>query len=429
MGYLNLSNIVKTMFGKGDGLMPKLNNRYPKNCRDRSQAFSWYNGKRIYHGAWGSPEAEKNYKRFIAALLENPSMPLRMGGDSGGGVLVSELAAGYFDHIENSRMDKTTVNLFKQAIGYLAEVYGELAVNEFSPKKLKAVRSQMVKAATLCRNTVNRYSCNIVRIFQWGVEEELVQESVYNALRVVKSLPKGTPGTFDHPEREAVPDEVIAATLPFLPPTVAAMVQVQWLTGMRPSEVFKMRVGDIDRSRDNGLWYYSPKHKTEEHTGKKPIPLGKPEQILIAPYLEGKKPTDSVFSPKTAQRERAAEARANRKSKRTPSQRARDAQRAEENASRVGEFYDKGSYRNAVKYAIEKGNRHGVKIPHWTPYLLRNSAATHIELEHDLDAAQAQFGHTTADMTKRYSAAQLKQREKLAHSRCNPFQSDEEKAE
>ena len=106
----------------------------------------------------------------------------------------------------------------------------------------------------------------------------------------------------------------------------------------------------------------------------------------------------------------------------TPSQRERDAKRALSRASTVGEFYDRNSYRKAVLYAIQKGNRHGVAIPHWTPYLLRNSAATAIELEHGLDEAQAQLGHTTADMTKRYSAAQLKQREKLALVRVNPFE-------
>ena len=40
--------------------MPKLKNSLPKNCRDRNQAFSKHNGKRIYHGVWGTPEAEKN---------------------------------------------------------------------------------------------------------------------------------------------------------------------------------------------------------------------------------------------------------------------------------------------------------------------------------------------------------------------------------
>jgi len=122
--------------------MPKLTNRYPIKCRDRNQCFSWYNGKRVYHGVWGSPEAEKNYKRFIAALLENPTLPLQMGTDD---VLVSELAAGFLEHIESCNMDKTDVGHFKRALGFLVEVYGELSVNEFSPKKLKVVRNQMVK--------------------------------------------------------------------------------------------------------------------------------------------------------------------------------------------------------------------------------------------------------------------------------------------
>jgi integrase len=90
-----------------------------------------------------------------------------------------------------------------------------------------------------------------------------------------------------------------------------------------------------------------------------------------------------------------------------------------------GEFYNRNSYRVAILNAIKKGNKilpDGQQIPHWSPSLLRNSAAPAIELEHGLDEAQAQLGHTSANMTKRYSKAQLKQREKLAHSRVNPFE-------
>jgi hypothetical protein len=178
------------MFEKGDVLMPKLKNRLPKKCRDRNQCFSWHNGKRIYHGVWDSPEAEKSYKRFIAALLENPTVPLSTVEENG--ALVSELATEYLDHIEKSQMHRSHVLHFKNTVGYLIEIYGELAVNEFSPKKLKAVRSQMVKTGKLCRNVVNDYTRRIVCIFQWGAEEELVLEKVYNARRVVKSLSKGT---------------------------------------------------------------------------------------------------------------------------------------------------------------------------------------------------------------------------------------------
>jgi site-specific recombinase XerD len=287
--------------------MPKLKTRLPKLCRDRKLAISWYNGERVYHGLWGTPDAEKNYKRFIAALLESPALPLRI--DKQTDVLVSELAGSFIEHIESQNMDKTDVAQFKTVIGYLAGVYGELSVNEFSPKKLKVVQSQMVKAGTLSRKTINKYTGYVKRIFDWGVEEEIVQASVVYALRIVKNLKEGTHGTFDHPEREAVPEWVIAATLPFLSPTVAAMVQVQWLTGCRPSEIFNMRVGDIDRSRGNGLWYYSPKHKTERHIGKKSIVFGEGAQALIAPYIVSKKTGAAVFSPRTAMKERATQAR------------------------------------------------------------------------------------------------------------------------
>ena len=130
-----------------------------------------------------------------------------------------------------------------------------------------------------------------------------------------------------------------------------------------------MTVGSIDRSKGNGLWYYTPaRHKTEEHIGKKIYPLGKPEQELIAPYLVGKKPENAVFSPRTAMDERHAEMRTKRKSKVPPSQ----VKRGERNAKkpkRWGEFYTVPAYRRAIRYAIEQGNKAGVEIPHWFPYI------------------------------------------------------------
>ena len=93
--------------------MPKLKNQYPKNCRDRNQAFSWHNGKRIYHGIWGTPEAKKSYDRFIAALLENPALPLRDGKT--GDVFVSELVAGFVDYIE-TRLDRTELLHFNRFV-------------------------------------------------------------------------------------------------------------------------------------------------------------------------------------------------------------------------------------------------------------------------------------------------------------------------
>jgi len=227
----------------------------------------------------------------------------------------------------------------------------------------------MVQSRRFCRKLVNKYANLIASIFGWGVENELVAETTWRALKAVKSLPEGYPGTFDNAEREPVSDDVIRRTLPFMPPTLRAMVQVQYLTGCRPGEVFRMRVGKIDRTRGNGLWYYVPKsHKTKKYIGKKEIPLGKPEQELIAPYLEGKKPESAVFSPRTAQVERNAEKRANRKTKISPSQAARDKERAMK-PTRYSEFYNRDSYRQALEHAITKRNKvlpEDHKIPHWS---------------------------------------------------------------
>ena len=118
-----------------------------------------------------------------------------------------------------------------------------------------------------------------------------------------------------------------------------------------------MRVGDIIQDDDPELWYCVRKeHKTERFIGKKVIPLGKHEQELIAPYLEGKSPDAAVFSPRQAMAERNAERAANRKTKMSPFHVAKAKERAAK-PSYYSEFYNRDSYRQAVEHAIEKGNR------------------------------------------------------------------------
>jgi len=60
-------------------------------------------------------------------------------------------------------------------------------------------------------------------------------------------------------------------------------------------------------------------YKTARFIGKIVFPLGKPEQELIAPYLEGKQADNAIFSPRQAMAERKIEKRAHRKTKISPS--------------------------------------------------------------------------------------------------------------
>jgi integrase len=308
---------------------------------------------------------------------------------------VRELAVEYLDYTKENATNCTTYSFNRIVVlDFLDPLYGnDTLVDGFKPSHLKKVRTAIVNSRRFCRRTANGCVNSIIGIFRWGVENDLVLETTWRALKAVKPLQKGDPGTFEHEERQPVPDDIVRRTLPFLPPTLSAMVQLQRILGMRPNEVFNMRVGDIDTTNENGLWYYEPgSYKTSRHVGNIIFPLGKPEQELIAPYLEGKKADDAVFSPRTAMAERGAERHANRKTKMSPSHVAKAKERAAK-PSYYAEFYNRDSYRGAIKHAIAKANRQlpdDEKIPNWYPYLLRNSAATDLESEVGLDAAQAQ---------------------------------------
>jgi len=407
--------------------MPKLINRNPKLSKLKEYAVVYYRGKIHYLGRHGTPDALTAYNRFCAEIQANPVFFLSSGEKH---VIVRELTAAFLDHAK-ANFTPTDYSFYRVIVlDFLDKLYGdETPVENFTPRCLKLVREDMVKSRRFCRNIVNRCVNCIISIFAWGVENELVLETTWRALKVVKSLPKGYPSTFDHDDREPVADNVVQQTLPFMPPTLRAMVQIQRLTGMRPSEVFRMRVGEIDRSRvhNTGLWYYTPgSHKTQKKTGKKTVfPLAEHEQALIEPYLINKAPEAAVFSPRTAMSERKAERRANRQTKITPLQAARDKERAAK-PSRYSEFYNRDSYRNAIEHAIKKGNRQlseEEKIPHWVPYQLRHAAITAISLQNGKDAAQALAGHTSSKMTDNYDHSQLQKREALARNRVNPFES------
>ncbi|MGL6194656.1 MAG: hypothetical protein ACRC2T_07500 [Thermoguttaceae bacterium] len=142
--------------------------------------------------------------------------------------------------------------------------------------------------------------------------------------------------------------------------TIAEMVKLQRITGMRPSEIYRMTVGDTDKTKEaDGLWYYFLKtHTTEKLVGAgKIIPLGKPEQELITPFLVGKMEEASVFSPREVVQERRKLQRRERKTKILPSQHERGRLRAKYPAENIGDFYGKHSYRKAIEHAIRKGNK------------------------------------------------------------------------
>jgi integrase len=405
--------------------MPKLKNRPPKYCKLKQYAVVYSAGKIHYLGLYGSDASKTAYARFVAENRVSPLLYLPK--TEGSSTTIAELAAAFLDHTKPIT-NKQNYNHYRiVAADFLLKLYGDkIPADNFKPRCLKLVRDEIILSRRFCRTMVNDYTRRIVALFEWGVSEELVLETTHRALKTIKALPEGYPDTFENPAREHVPDEVIKRTLPFMLPTLRAMVIVQRLTGCRPGEIFNMKVGEIDKTTDPDLWLYRPpSHKTQKKTGrKKIIPLGLPEQKLIAPFLEGKTAGQAVFSPRAAKLERLAEQWANRTTEPTPSQIAQHDARIAKIKQSGKEFYHKDTYRLAIELAIKEGNKvlpDGEKIEDWIPYQIRHQAATAMELEAGLDEAQTLLDHSSPDTTRRYAHGRLEKLKELAKNRKNPF--------
>ena len=132
----------------------------------------------------------------------------------------------------------------------------------------------------------------VVRMFRWAVEEGRLSPTVPAALAMVLGLRRGKTTAR---ETEPVADEVVDATLPFLPADVVDMVRLQRLTGARPNEICSMRLRDIARNGD--VWIYRPvSHKTEYLGKERRTMIGPKGQKILAKRMGGA--TDRpCFSP------------------------------------------------------------------------------------------------------------------------------------
>jgi integrase len=181
---------------------------------------------------------------------------------------VNELLVAYWDHVGSYYVKDgkptSEPGTIRQALRPVRELYGDTPAREFGPLALKAVRRAMVERGW-CRTFINRQVNRVKKMFAWAAGEELVPPAVYQALRTVDGLRKDRTVAREKPPVGPVADEVVERTLPLLSPTVAAMVRLQRLTGMRPQEVVLMRAVDIDRA-EPACWVYRPaRHKGSHH--------------------------------------------------------------------------------------------------------------------------------------------------------------------
>jgi integrase len=313
--------------------------------------------------------------------------------------LVRHITAAYREHIKIRYAESPQeIHRLNGICDDIDEHDGNVPAADYGPLRLQAQRQRWIdsgKARVYC----NRLTNSVKRIWKYAVSQELIESSCWERLRSVESLRIGQ--TTAHEKEPIGPANIdhVRKTAEHLSPVVKAMMRVQVATGMRPSEVCKMRPCEIDRS--GPVWVYRPKkHKTARKGKVKAVPLIDDAREAITDYLQ-RDPQAFCFSP----RESMAWNLAKRSSKRvTPLSCGNrpGSNRKARPAKEPGDCYDHGSYRQSIQRAAK-----AAKVPKWNPYQLRHLAATVIRDALGVEAAQAALGHSQASMTEHYAKQSL----------------------
>lgn len=288
----------------------------------------------------------------------------------------------------------------KLAIAPLKRLFGSLPVGGFTAPRLEELRTAMVSGSWmtseeqeryrkrglpigLCRTTANRRIVRIRTMWGWAESKGLAPPGSYHHLLSLKGIKRKAQGVRHPVKRRPATEADIHRVLPLIQPhwkrrPVAAMLQLQWLTGCRSQDVRIMRTADIDQvGVDAGgvrVWLYRPhldKGDWRDGAEEAPriIPLGPAAQQLLADWLLPDQPEAYLFRPR-GRRDR-------------------------------GLPYAAGHYAQCVRRAARRAG-----LPWLQPYCARHGFRVRVSRELNLESARAAMGHASASMTAQYAHGQ-----------------------
>lgn len=423
--------------------MPKLTNgRIPsyRLHKQSGQSIVTFNGKDHLLGPHDSTASREMYDRLIAewivagrqAVSEKRNAPDRPTDT----FTVAQLVAAFWRHAVVYYRDrdgrKREAENYRDALRPIVTLYGRTPAHEFGPLALKASREEMIKLGW-ARSHINRQILRVRSTFRWAVENELLPATVLHALEAVRGLRAGKNRAKESVPVRPVPDAFVDAVLPHVAPPVAAMIQLQHITGMRPGEACAMRGCDLDMSSD--VWVYRPDaHKTAHHGHVRTINLGPRSQEIVRRFLKSDLQT-FIFSPADG-----AQAQRRRKTmnRETPVNCGNSvgSNRLRRGLRRTpGNRYEVNAYRRAIARGCEIAFAMPAELrdPHkeskaaandtplaradrcakrkawrsayvWHPHQLRHSAATRWRKEYGPDAALTLLGDRVTRMIDVYAA-------------------------
>lgn len=269
----------------------------------------WYEGGRRrekWFGEWGSSRCREEYARFAAEWIADQGRPVHALGEK---LTVADLCDYFLDWAKSPagycKNGKPTseVYAYSSTCKTWVALYGTMRVADFKPSGLRAVRSKWIESGA-ARDVANRYAGKLVKVIAWGVARELVPAATLAPLREVERLKAGQTAARDPAPVVSADPAAVSCVLPHLHAdparraVLAAMIEVQRHSGMRPGELVTLRAGMIDRTREPWVCDLSNDGANKNlHKGKgRVIYFGPRSRGVLAPLLKVvTKPDEFVF--------------------------------------------------------------------------------------------------------------------------------------
>jgi len=391
---------------------------YPSKPHASGQARIRLDGRDHYLGVWGTAESRLKYAELIDRWRRGEGV--RAVAAPVSPRTVADVAAMFLDDARRTRRKpdgsptKEVAN-FPYAVEALCEQFADLPAERFGAAQLLDLRDSL-PARGWGRRYANRQLTRIKTLFRWAELRQLVPAGTFAALRAVPGLPRRND---DDDELPPVPEDDLAATLPFLGHVVRDIVPLQLLTGARVGEALSLRPRDFIRGGSvevergvyvdtSAVWLVRLReHKNAWRGQKRYLFFGPKAQELITPYLD--RPAESfLFSPREA-------------ATRWLEEEGRDVENWLRSRN-PGDRYTADSYRAAVQRGCDRADadakrearKAGLKfdpksrlVCRWCPAQLRHNAATRLCSEFGPEVARIVLGHRDLGITRRYVADDL----------------------
>jgi integrase len=397
-----------------------------------------------YLGTYGSENSWRKYDGLVGPLVMAECARQLPAGHSA--LSVSDMLAAFWSqHVGKYQLElgRPTRRCpgeakFRMAFELLRKNHGGILAKDFGPNayreiqeslKVRRKNSRGQTHLTWSRYYINNLMEKMRAIFKWAASYELVPVSVPQSLATVPAIRRGD-GARESNRRKPPSVEVFEAIVASTTPTLAAMLRLLRLTGMRPSELCQLRPCDIDMRDD--IWVYRPdEHKTRRYGRVRTIVFGPESQAIIKRYLT---PNLSayLFTPTQSASERRHMMCPNPVA--SPEARRANFERYFQRRAAMGksprkppERFYAGNFGNLVRF---EGDRvfpvpadilhDPVAVSEWrlahrvTPYQCRHAFATDVRARFGIEAARLMLDHSRLGTTEGYAQINIKSMKAVA---------------